>query len=133
VGRGKSLLRRRERAGIVLYAAWLALLSASAPSWLPAVRVWPGAEGEGGPYAALLGYSYSNGILELRFYRGFAKPLAPVEVRVAAPSGAVAYVRQRVPPSREFAVTFHLDEPEAIVEVYVGGEFALRKTLVLAG
>jgi hypothetical protein len=116
-----------------MYAAWLTLLVASAPNWLPAVRVWHRAEREGNPYAALLGYSYSGGTLELRLYRGFAWPLAQVEVRVSTPSGALMYVRQRVPPSREFTVSFHIEEPEALVEVFVGGELVLRTTLVLTG
>jgi hypothetical protein len=116
-----------------MYAAWLTLLVASAPNWLPAVRVWHRAEGEGNPYAALLGYSYSGGTLELRLYRGFAWPLAQVEVRVSTPSGALMYVRQRVPPSREFTVSFHVEEPEALVEVFVGGELVLKTTLALTG
>jgi len=133
VDRAGSRLRRRGWAGAALYAAWLALLVASSPGWLPAVRVSPGAEGKGNPYAALLGYTYSSGTLELRLYRGFAHPFAQVEVRVTTPSGALSYVRQRVPPSREFTVSFHVEEPEALIEVYVGGQLALRTTLALTG
>ena len=133
MGRAESRLRCRGWPSAALYAAWLALLIASAPNWLPAVRVQLGVGGGGSPYAALLGYSYSQGTLELRLYRGFAYPLADVEVRVTTPSGALAYVRQRVPPSREFTVTFQVEEPEAVVEVYVGGVLALKTALVLAG
>jgi len=133
VDRAKGYLRRKGWASAALYAAWLVLLVASSPSWLPAVRVSPGTEGKGNPYTALLGYTYSSGTLELRLYRGFAHPFAQVEVRVATPSGTLSYVKQRVPPSREFTVSFHVEEPEALVEVYVGGELALRTTLVLEG
>ena len=132
-GRARSLLRRGKRASAALYAVWAVALIASAPSWLPAVRVQPGAEGAGDPRVTLLGYRYSGGTLELRLYRGFAWPLAQVEVRVTTPSGALAYVKQRVPPSREFTVFFHVEEPEALVEVYVEGVLTLRKTLVLGG
>jgi hypothetical protein len=55
--------------------------------------VSPGAEGKGNPYAALLGYTYSSGTLELRLYRGFAHPFAQVEVRVIHPERR-AIVRQ---------------------------------------
>jgi len=133
VNRAKGQLRRERWASAALYTAWAIALIASAPSWLPAVRVWLNAGGVSEPGVALLSYRYSDGTLELRLYRGFAWPLAQVEVRVTTPSGALTYVRQRVPPSREFTVTFHVEEPEALVEVYVGGTLALRKTLVLEG
>jgi len=129
----RNRLHRKKWAGTALYAAWLVLLVASSPSWLPAVRVSSGIEGKGNPYAALLGYTYSSGTLELRLYRGFAHPFAQVEVRVTTPSGAQTYVKQRVPPSREFTVSFYVEEPEVLVEVYIGGKLTLKTTLMLAG
>ena len=129
----RNRLHRKKWAGAALYAAWLALLVASSPSWLPAVRVSSGIKGKGNPYAALLGYTYSSGTLELRLYRGFAHPFAQVEVRVTTPSGAQTYVKQRVPPSREFTVSFYVEEPEVLVEVYIGGKLTLKTTLMLAG
>ena len=129
----RNRLHRKKWAGTALYAAWLVLLVASSPSWLPAVRVSSGIEGKGNPYAALLGYTYSSGTPELRLYRGFAHPFAQVEVRVTTPSGVQTYVKQRVPPSREFTFSFYVEEPEALVEVYVGGKLALKTTLTLVG
>jgi len=129
----RNRLHRKKWAGAALYAAWLVLLVASSPSWLSAVRVSSGIEGKGNPYAALLGYTYLSGTLELRLYRGFAHPFAQVEVRVTTPSGAQTYVKQRVPPSREFTVSFYVEEPEALVEVYVGDKLTLKTTLMLAG
>jgi len=133
VDRAKGWLRDKGWASAALYAAWLAVLIAGAPSWLPAVRVQLGAERKDSPYAALLSYSYLDGKLELRFYRGFACPLAQVEVRVTTLSGAQTYVKQRVPPSREFTVSFYVEEPEVLVEVYVGDKLTLKTTLMLAG
>ena len=49
------------------------------------------------------------------------------------PSGALMHVRRRVPSSREFTVSFHVEKPEALIEIFVGGELVLRKALVPAG
>lgn len=125
-------LRRNRGVSYAVYAAWLALLALTAPSWLPEVRVWHGeVDASGG--IALLGYSYSGEILTLQLYRGYAWPLAPVEVRLQAPSGQLAYIRQRVPPSHTFTVNFYVKAPEVTVSILVGGRVVLRRTLELGG
>ncbi len=87
----------------------------------------------GSPLVALLGCSYASNVLELRLYRGFAWPLSPVEVRIHTSGGALAYVRQLVPPSRVFTVMFYVKEPQVAVEVYIGGTLALKAELPLTG
>ena len=128
--------RCRERPiDCVIYAVWLALLVASSPNWIPAIRVYRGEPitlTTSSPPVILLDYEYKDGILKLKFYRTFAwcsKML--VEVRVTTSSGDMLYVKERVLPSRIFTVTFSVKAGEATVEVLLEGEPVLKTRLVL--